>query len=201
MKSKNKSRSRRLLLVNTFGTLGYLSLLLQWAWTAIILLYPLLQSGAIQRMLTPKQPAKPIEAHPEYYSDAAPFIAAISVIITIAVIVISVVTILGLPKKIGKTGAKITHSTADIIVAKTPPLKKHTAKKRNLNLSYKLIIGIKLALTILPAVLLLFAPQIARLPHQVIITVGNFCLTVSIIYWLIQYSLAKILHVSVKEIW
>ena len=124
MKSKNKSRSRRLLLVNTFGTLGYLSLLLQWAWTAIILLYPLLQSGAIQRMLTPKQPAKPIEAHPEYYSDAAPFIAAISVIITIAVIVISVVTILGLPKKIGKTGAKIRHNCC-----KTPAAQETYSKK------------------------------------------------------------------------
>jgi len=31
--------------------------------------------------------------------------------------------------------------------------------------------------------------------------VGNFCLVVSAVYWLIQYALAKILRVPHKEIW
>ena len=178
---KSKQHSRRRIVVNIFGTLGYLSVFLQWTWTAIILLYPLFQSGC--------------------YSDAAPFIAIVSIAITAAIIVMSIITLIGLPKKIGKTGAKITHSAANVIAANTRPPKQQPAKKWKLNLSYKLIICIKLILTFLPVILLLFAPTIPKLPHQVMTIVGNFCLVVSAVYWLIQYALAKILRVPHKEIW
>ena len=199
---KSKQHSHRRIVVNIFGTLGYLSVFLQWTWTAIILLYPLFQSEAVQKIFLPERQApRPVVSHSGCYSDAAPFIAIVSIAITAAIIVMSIITLIGLPKKIGKTGAKITHSAADVIAANTRPPKQQPAKKWKLNLSYKLIICIKLILTVLPVILLLFAPTIPKLPHQVMTIVGNFCLVVSAVYWLIQYALAKILRVPHKEIW
>ena len=84
---KSKQHSRRRIVVNIFGTLGYLSVFLQWTWTAIILLYPLFQSEAVQKIFLPERQApRPVVSHSGCYSDAAPFIAIVSIAITAAII-------------------------------------------------------------------------------------------------------------------
>lgn len=188
-------------IVNIFGTLGYASVLLQWAWSLLILTYPLITSDEIQKKFFSEPSAPKIKIAPEIHADFAPLIATVSLIITVIVIFFTIVALIKMPKKVGKTGAKITHSAANIIVANTQKQPQQKAEKWRITLSYKSIILIKFILTFLPPILLLFAPKISQMPQSIIAAVGNFCLAFSVFYWIMQYALAKIYKISPKKIW
>ena len=198
----SKKISRKLAFVNIFGTLGYFSLIIQWLWTGLILIYPVILSGNADYWLCSLQP-KPSEKVPVAAADfgaATPFFNVLALVITALILVTAVVILFRLPKKIGKTGARLTQSAANVVIpaiAHTDNVPKSTRKR----LSFQLVVAIKCLLTITALALLLFAQPVANLSFSIIWAIGSFCFICTMIYWLIQYVSARVGRVPREKIW
>ncbi|NCU37792.1 hypothetical protein EOL96_01870 [Candidatus Saccharibacteria bacterium] len=169
---------------NLFGALGYLSILIQLAWSLIIFLYPFLLQGDIMPMYTEPN----VSPSPLVEEAFSPVVLVITIAITIAVLFATTIVVVRLPKAIGKTGSHFTHRTAHVLA---PVLaKKPLTKKRYSKLSAKLVAVLKLLLIIIPPLSLFFAPSIDILPRQAMIVFALFWAGCSLVCFLIQYSLA-----------
>ena len=139
---RSKRTSRALAVANTFGTLGYLSLVIQWAWTGLILAYPIIMKANHGDLwwLSPNcrthesTPAQPID-----FGFATPAVSFLAVVIAIVIVVVSVVAVIRLPKNVGKTGAKLTQTAADAIIPVVAHAKDVPKAKRK-RLSFKIIV-------------------------------------------------------------
>lgn len=194
------SFSKRLALVNTLGTLGYISVLFQWTWSVLILASPLLTSEKFFSQFlcmqqTPSKPARPIEL-----GAFAPIATIVAVIITIAIIVITIIMLARLPKNIGRGGAKITHKAATKTATFIHP--KHTvdAKKERRKLSYRFVLLFKSLAIALPLLVLVIFP-ITALDSRIVWTIAWFCAICSFVYFTIQQILARIMRVKADAIW
>lgn len=186
-----------LTIVNVFGTLGYLSGILQWAWTIMILLYPAIIGGRI--LLIPEQPHQ-TPAEPIEFGALTPVVMAVAAFITVLVILSTAVVLARLPKAIGRTGAKTTQTVAKAVI---PNITHHKRmpKKRYVTLSYRLIVCLKYALALLPLSLLMFAPTIEALPIRVILVIGLITASFTVGYFSLQVLLTQLLHVDKKSVW
>lgn len=188
--------SKRLIFANSFGTLGYISTVFQWLWSFLVLSYPLLSAKPDFLFLPPAQSPPPETVGIE----ASPFMIVIAVAATIVILAITVVVILHLPKTIGKKSATFTHTTAKTILPVITHHKKVTKKKR-IELSYRIIIGIKLFLITLPLLALPFAQHISTISTDVIWAVAVFCASCSIVYFAVQQLVAHVTRLDKEKIW
>lgn len=182
---------------NAFGALGYLSLLFQWMWSLILLAYPVItdpNSTLLQHSARPTIPS------PTTQIDVNPFMAGLLIIITMIILGFAVITIVRLPKTIGKTGARLTRSTTNLIL---PAITHHEpiAPARRRLLSFKIILALKAALILLPLISLLFAPAIPELTRTAGFVVGAFCAIGSSLYFAIQYIIARLGRVKMNALW
>lgn len=200
---RSKRTSRAFIAANTFGTLGYISLIFQWAWTGLILAYPIITQAKRDDLwlfspsrqktnITPIQPAD--------FGAAMPIISVLAIAFAAILIVMSIVAVIRLPKNVGKTGAKLTQSAADVIV----PIVAHTEnvpKAKRKRLSFQIIVMLKCVCTVLALALLLFARPIGQVTFPIIWAVGIFCFVCTMVYWLIQYIIARAGRVPQNKIW
>lgn len=187
--------------VNVIGTLGYISVFLQWMWSFLIVLYPMITSNTFKQTIFYQQHPIKVDTHSDMYSDFMPFFVILSIAVTLVVVIFTVIALIGLPKKVGKTGAAITHGAANIVIKNTSPPAKAKSNRWKISLSFRLIAAIKFLLTVIPLIILLFAPYIATLPSYIINAIGNVCFAFSVFYWIVEYTLAKLLRVPKKHIW
>ena len=202
MNASRKS-SRALSVANIFGTLGYISLIIQWVWTGIILVYPLILSGTAEswwNCLQPKATKPPTTVAPTDFGSATSFINVFAIILTAVILAISIILIFRLPKKIGETGAHLTQSAANAVIPIIYRAEEMPKAKRK-RLSFKIIVTTKCLLTLLALALLLFAQPISQLSFSVIWALGSFCFVCTMIYWLIQYLIARFYRVNQSKIW
>ncbi len=190
--------SKWLTIVNIFGTLGYLSVLMQWAWSFLIATYPLLVSKPA--FLFPDdvvvRPSHVVESNPLW----TPIMVFAAGITTVIIIVITVIVILRAPKSIGKQAAHMTHSAANVIVPAFVGNEKISTKKRK-KLSYQIIIVLKLTVILIPLIVLFFAGSIEQVPDQVVWVAAFFCAGCSLIYFAIQAFIAKLARIDTCMIW
>lgn len=190
--------SKRLALVNTFGTLGYISLLFQWCWSLLILTYPLIESGKLLPAPTPTPHPTNTMQVPEAFS---PLMLLIAAFITVLVIAITFIAIARLPRAIGQSGAKLTHTAANKATTfVVPKPETPAAKRQRRRLSYGLVLLIKFLAIIMPLVALFFASQ-AILPMNIAWIIAGFCASWSVFYFTLQQLLAKLLRVKTDAIW
>lgn len=197
----SRPSSRRLAIANFFGTLGYISLLIQWVWTVLVLAYPYIMSGAFENWLNSLQARQSTHipaANPTDFGVAAPLVTVVVVAVTILIVVFSIVALARLPKNISKTGVKITHSTANAIIPAIAQSQELPKSKRR-KLSLQLVATTKFILTILALALLLFAQPIVQLSPRVIWAIGWICFSFTMLYWFAQYSISW--RVSRGDIW
>ena len=180
--TRSKRTSRALAVANTFGTLGYLSLVIQWAWTGLILAYPIIMKANHGDL---------------WWLSAVSFLA---IVIAIVIVVVSVVAVIRLPKNVGKTGAKLTQTAADAIIPVVAHAKDVPKAKRK-RLSFKIIVALKCICTVLALALLLFARPIGQVTFPVIWATGMFCFVCTMVYWLIQYIAAQVGRVPQHKLW
>ena len=195
MTHKEPTRSR--MVANIFGAFGYMSLIVQWAWTLLILAYPLLASGTIS-FLSPETPT--VTPEPADFGIATPVVTIVAVATTILVMLMTIILVAKLPKTIGRQGARTTHAAAH----KLAPLAaghKPLTKKRRRTLSYRIVLVLKVIAITLPVALLAFAAPIAALTLEMIWAVGLFCATCSVIYFGIQQVIALTRGVKRDAIW
>ncbi len=180
---------------NVFGTLGYLSLVMQWTWGLVIFAYPLITdpNSFIMKRDTDYTP-------PTITIPASPILAVVLAAISLAVLVFTVVTIIRLPKAVGKTGAKITHTASNLIV---PAIVHHQpiSKKRRLKLSFRIVLALKLLLLTLPVASLTLAPTLEVLPHNAMLVVGALGALITLADFILQYAIATIARIPRSAIW
>ena len=193
-----KKLSKRVAIANAFAALGYLSLLFQWAWSILLLCYPLLIDRPDFLMPTAPAPSRPdiIEVSPALSPIAT--IAAIAV--TVFILVATVIVVIRLPKTIGKKASTLAKATASNIVPAITHHKKIT-KKQHKRISYKVILSLKLASIIMPLVLLIFVNFDGPIPPLATWTVALFCAACSFTYFAVQQAIGLLGKVDTDTLW
>lgn len=193
-----KHLSKRLLLVNTFGTFGYLSSLLLWAWTGIIYLPVFLANETIERVLIPHPPEEVIAQAPT--GETSPAMIIVAVVITVIIMVVTAVILLRAPITIAKTGQAVTTKAASSVV----PIITHgkplpPAKKKRL--TAELIKGMKLLLIITPMVLGCFGLFVELpLPFDLVLFLSCLLAATAIMWFSLQYIAARYLDVKIDRL-
>ncbi|MGB4762402.1 MAG: hypothetical protein WBP12_03555 [Candidatus Saccharimonas sp.] len=192
-----KQGSKPLTFANILGSLGYISVLFQWLWSFLILIYPLLIAQPDFLFPTPVQPQLPQEMPSDQIS---PLLVVLAFAATIAILIITAVVLFRLPKTIGKKGAHITRSAASTVVPVVTQHKKLT-RRRRVQLSYRIILILKACLVVIPLIALLFAQPIDRVDSEVVWAMALFCAICSSVYFLTQHLVARIMRVAVESLW
>lgn len=196
-KNPRPPHPRALMTTNVFGTLGYLSVLLQWTWTLLIICYPLLTAD--HSFLLPSQPIQPAHPSPEGLT-TSPVMVVVAITVTAFVLALTIVVLIRLPHRIGLRGASITHKTANLMI---PLVTKHKPlpKKKQRELSYQVVLVIKVLLVLLPVAGLLYIPAATPLSSLAIWSISIFCASWSIFYFGLQQLIGFLYKISLDRLW
>jgi hypothetical protein len=192
-----KNPSWRYAITNTFGTLGYISLIIQWAWCLITFGHPLFSLNTA--FFLPQAPI-PKTTQVIDFGIFTPFISLFALFITILIIILTIITLFFLPRKIGKTGSTVTHVVASQIIKKTHHHQPLPAEKR-IRLSFWIIIILKVVAIYAPFALVFITPPVEGLTPRLVTTVGFICAVFSIFYFSLQLLLSFVLRLDKKKIW
>lgn len=194
--SQEQKTSKRLVVVNTLGVLGYLSALLQWAWAVLIVGYPLLESRPV--ILFPE--ASTVKVPATDFGSLSPVVTFVVLAMTAAILIVCAVMIARLPKTIGKQGARVTHGAARKL---TPVVMRHThsPKKDERTISRRLVLIIKACLVLLPLVITCFARPLEDVTLPIIWTIALFCAFSTLAYFAAQQLVAKVFGVRPERVW
>jgi len=191
------THSKRALLANIFGTLGYLSCLFQWLFVALLYLPLLLDNEQIKGFLLP-EPTK--DSAPIVAAGApSPLLIGFAIIFTVFMLGLTIFLLLRAPITIARTGKTATTKTAGAIV----PLVVHhplsPAKKRRL--TTQLVKAVKLALILLPFALAFISLVVSTTLPFDIIMFGSAVLTIGSLLWFsAQYICARLLKVPIDKL-
>jgi hypothetical protein len=199
MEQKTKRNTKRNV-ANFFGAFGYLFCFLQWLWV-VLLYFSVIQSVIL--LVTPsadshvEQTSAPIITLP---SSLSMVILAVTVAVMIAVTVYAFIKI---PTSIVKTGNKVVHKTAETmtpLVVKAQH-KKDTKKFRD-KITAELILIIKLLLIVIPVALTVGSVLLAEqsVNYSIALIIGATFACFSVIFFAVQYALAGMLHVKLKDL-
>lgn len=190
------TKTKRTALANIAGTLGYLSLVLQWMWSLVIFAYPVI-SGELDTFLFPKR--QEVDPTPIDAGVFTPVVFVIAAVITLLVLVLTAIVIARLPKTIAAAGAHITKTAATAAIPIATHRKPPT-KKQRLQLSFRFVIITKAALVVLPLLLLLIARPIEQLPQQASLAFGSLCAVGSALYFALQYTVVFFGRIAKKDV-
>ncbi len=189
--------SWRSVVVNSLGSLGYMSIIIQWTWCFITLGYPLFSTD--HAFLLPQAPI-PETRTPVDFGEFTPFIGLVTIFIAILVTIISVVILVRLPKVIGEKGALATHVVARQVVKQTHR-QRPIAKKERDRLSYSITWALKGIAIAIPVALVFLTPAIEGLTTQLITTIGIISGAFSLFYFSAQLLFAFMLKVNKNKVW
>ncbi|HSW77703.1 MAG TPA: hypothetical protein VLG36_02810 [Candidatus Chromulinivoraceae bacterium] len=200
MEQKSKRNPKRGI-ANFFGALGYFFGFLQWFW-AVLLYFSVIQSVTL--FVSPNAD-KPVVSSPvpafTLPNSVEMIILGVTVVVMVAVTIYALIKI---PVSIVKTGNKVVHKTAQTmtpIVMKTQH-KKDTKKFRD-KLTTRLIFAIKLLLIIIPVILTSASGWLEKqsVDYSIALVVGCGLAALSIVFFTLQYAVAGVLRVKIRDLW
>lgn len=166
--------------------LAYISCLFEWLWVSIVVLPPLIKSGALDWII--KIFAQHAQAEAPKI-ELNPFILALVGIITLFILVITAVVLIRLPKTIATTGQHTVDQVAELVMPAITHHKKLPAKKQRA-LSRRIRLIIQLSLAVLPLAVSFFVPPFDQISQLIIITIASWLAGISllgfVIGWLVQ---------------
>ena len=184
---------------NLFGALGYISCLIQWMLVFVIFILPTLDSDGFRGFFIPPETAP---SQPTSTIALPPFLQSVLLIAAILFSLgIMIYAIISVPRAIGRTGGKVTHKAADVAVTHIVHRKHLTVKQQKTFIEH-ITWSIKLILTILPLLLLLL-PSTATytIPKEYILLFGAFCAGMTLLWFGIQYTIARISKLDSRIVW
>lgn len=191
--------STRLATVNAFGTLGYISLLLQWVWCLLVIGYPFISGdhSLLFPVDAPRVIARPTVAD---FGGFSPLVFVVASTVSLLVVVAAIITVARLPQAVGKKGAQATLTAARVIV---PTLAHHKkiSNTRTIHLTTQVVMGLKLLGIVAAPLALLTASPVPQLSTTIILAVGGFCAGLTIVWFTMQYVLARLLQITPDKIW
>lgn len=189
--------NRTLSVANTFGALGYISIVFQWLWSLLLLCYPLIiASPDFLRPSGPATPPQPIDMP----SEISPIATTLAIAATLAVLSATVIVIARLPRALGKKAAVLTAATANAVIPAITRHKKITKKQRR-KLSFEIILLLKVCLLGIPFILLLFMPHDGPITAMVAWAVAAFCAFATFTYFLLQHLVALFAKQQLDKLW
>lgn len=192
-----KTRKKHFL-VTLAGTLFYIVSTIGWLW-AVLPYVP--DIAKLSATLQPQEQAQPVEQ--VVTTGPPPLLLTIIIIgVTIAILVMSVYTLIKLPATIRMSGEKLTHTTSAHIV---PILTHHThlSPKKRRQLTARIAFYIKLALCTLPVIIAAcsFLVPASSLSYELTILVATFFAITSLVLFCTQLLLAKWLRIDLDIVW
>lgn len=194
-----ETQSRKLAFTNAFGVLGYLFGFGLWAWAAIIYLAPVITSDYFENMVISDPSPEQTITTPA--SGEMPFaVVILALLVTAAVLAMTVVAIVRAPSRLAKTGKDITTKAA----ASTIPLVQRGRKlpeKEKSVLTAKLVKVFKLLIVTLPVLASFIGLAVdLALPFELVIFINCSLAIMSILWFGLQYILAQALGIDAKEL-
>ena len=193
-----KQQTGRISIANAFATLGYISIFFQWTWTLLLFIYPIITENP--ELLLPQDNAASNTGAFEFDPAFAPLATIIAIVVTVAIIALTAVVLVRLPKTVGKKAAEVTRATASTVLPAITRHKKITKKKRE-RLSYQIVLGIKCILIILPIASLVFVQPIEQLGASAMWVIALFAAICSIFYFIVQQTIALVGKIAHKDLW
>lgn len=194
-----KKHSKAALLVNTFGTLGYISCLTLWGWAGILYVPMLLANERVEQFLLPNK-GEEVVAPAATSGEMSPVAIFFALAITATVIVATVIMLLRAPVTIAKTGQSVTAKAADSalpLITKGKPLP--AAKKKHLTAD--LIKLAKLLLILLPVLTLPIGLAIELpLPFDIVLLITSVLAFIALAWFSAQYLFARLLSIDAKQL-
>lgn len=191
-----KQQSKKVLLANMLGGLGYISCLMLWGWMGVLYVPMLLENENVERFLLPS--TSDVESIPQVppSSEISPIVAFIALAITVAVLIVTVIIILRAPVTITKTGKSVTTKAANTalpLIARGKPL---PAAKKKL-LTANLVKLAKLLLVLIPVALLGIGAFVEMpLPFEIAALVSSVLAFTSVAWFSLQYLVARWLNIK-----
>lgn len=176
----------RTILAKLLLATSYILLVLQWLWTLLIALPPLIKSGAFDGLNSPTVQTPFIQAQPLAPS---PLVLTIVGLITLIILIVTVIVLIRLPKTIMHTGERVVHQAAEAVIPVLTHHKPLPAKKRRL-LSRRVTLAVQLFAALLPPIASFFLPSFDELTPQIITSIALFLAAISVFgfvtAWLIE---------------
>lgn len=192
-----KVRTSRI--VNLFGILGYLSVMLQWLWLTVLLLPSVLENQTVKDIFLPQEAPKQVVE--TAYQTPSFVLVALAVIITIVILVVTAIVLARLPATIARVGKKTTDRAAQSIVPAITHHKKLPAKKQR-TLSIRVVKYLKFSIVLLPVLLLALGGAIPlSLPNDIALFIGCSLAIGSLLWFSLEYTLAHIKRIDFTSIY
>ncbi len=187
--------------VNALGALGYGSLLIQWLWTIVTLVLPLIiTSDLLSRVFLPSEPTSQLPTTP---TTATPGVFDIAVAIGAVIFALGacVFAIYLAPRGVGKTGQKLSHKGAAVVVSHLPHKTPLSLQKQK-SLIERVTWFVKIVAALLPLGLLLIpVSNTLGLTQSMVQVIGVFCAVMTLCWFGAQYLLAKAFKLPNRIIW
>lgn len=191
---------KRRFIVNTAGVAGYLLAVFSWLWAAIILTTSTSLLESITR-------SRQTESYPEFMLPEitlpSPAITIILLIVTAVMIGISIYAIYKVPAESVKQTSRTTKKSAEAIATLIERSQSASAKKHRL-LTSRLVLYLKLLLIVAPVMIvagvIMFASKGMELAPSLALIISTGGSLLSLIFFVIQYSAAKLLKVPASQL-
>lgn len=189
---------KRLFVVNIFGGLFYLFCLMQWLWAALPYLPQLI---SLSTKLQPSTEQPHVVARTAAAGPPSVLVIVLASIVVTIILVVTIYALVKLPSAIGKTGEKITKGASNYLIPVVSHHVKLTPKKRRA-LTTRVIIDIKLAICILPVVVVALGFAVSfSISYNITMLVAALFAMISLVLLSAQIGLAKWLHVPLDKAW
>ena len=197
MKERNVKKG----ITSTFGSLGYLFCFLQWFW-AVILYLSVIQS--MTSFISPISDQQVQQSSGLTFALPDPLAMIILGVIVIIMVAITIYALISVPKSIVKTGNKIVHRTATTITPLVIEAQhKKDTKKLRIRITARVALAIKILLILLPLILAAASGLLEKqsIDYPIVLLVGGGLACFSVVFFAMQYLLAKLLHVKISDLW
>lgn len=179
-------RRLRTIVAKILLVVSYLTLILQWLWLLLIVVPPLVKSGAIDALYAPTQPAP--NMHTETFV-ASPIVLVIIGVITLAILIGTVIILIRIPKAIVQTGERVVEQTAQAVLPTLTHHKPVSATKKRV-LSRRIKLAIQLVAVALPVLVSFFLPPLKEISTDIIVTLALILACVSLIGFVTAWLIA-----------
>ena len=191
---------KRRIIVNISGALGYIATVFCWLWSTIIVLT---STNIMESLTTKRQP----ESYPEFmlpeFSFPEPVVYITVLIITIFMIGLSIYAVYKAPTEAVKQTSRATKKTASSLATLIHRAEEQPKEKQKI-LSAKLAFYIKLTLVFVPVLAVAITTSTnasnIQLPAGIAIMISASGGLFAIVFFGLQYSLAKLLKVPPNKL-
>ena len=172
-----------------FITTAYFTVILQWLWLAVIVLPPLIESGALDYFANPVVSTPIVQPDPVKITGPALWLIAG---VTIFILILTIFVLIKIPKTVLHSGDVIVHRATEVVV---PVVTNHKVinEKNRRTISRRVTLAVQLVSSVIPAVVCLFLPAVDGLPKEVItamaLAMAVISLTCFVLAWLLEPSL------------